>query len=80
MHDEFLDEKDLEELMRYQINKSLVDKGKEEVLFMHCLPAAKGLEVTDEMFKDKRSVVFEEAENRMHLQKSILRWCLKKLR
>ena len=77
MHDQPLSEKDLEELMRYQINKTLVDTGKKEVLFMHCLPASKGLEVTDEMFKDERSVVFEEAENRMHLQKSILRWCLK---
>ena len=80
MHDQSLSEKDLEELMRYQVNKTLVDKGKKEVLFMHCLPAAKGLEVTDEMFNDKRSVVFEEAENRMHLQKAILRWCLKKIR
>ena len=78
MHDNPLNERDLEELMRFQINKTLVDKGKKEVIFMHCLPASKGLEVTGEMFKDKRSVVFEEAENRMHLQKAILRWCLKK--
>ena len=78
MHDQMLGEQDLEELMRYQINKSLLDLGKQEVILMHCLPAAKGLEVTEEIFADKRSVVFEEAENRMHLQKAILRWCLKK--
>jgi len=76
MHDDSLDQKDLDDLKKYQINKNLVDEGKQDVLFMHCLPAAKGLEVTEGMFVDGRSLVIREAENRMHLQKSILRWCL----
>jgi len=45
-------------------------------LFMHCLPADKGKEVSKNIFEDKRCVALQEAQNRMHLQKSILRWCL----
>ena len=43
---------------------------------MHCLPADKGQEVSQDIFEDKRCVTLQEAENRMHVQKSILRWCL----
>jgi ornithine carbamoyltransferase len=77
MHDDALKKSELEDLMAYQININLLDKGKEDVIFMHCLPATKGLEVSQEILKDKRSFVLREAENRMHLQKSIMRWCLK---
>ena len=76
MHDAPLSEKDLNDLAEFRVTESLLDYADQEVLFMHCLPAARGQEVSHTIFEDKRSVVLQEAENRMHLQKSILRWCL----
>jgi len=63
-------------LKRYQVNKKLLSKAKPDALFMHCLPAHRGEEVTDEVMDGPQSVVFEEAENRLHAQKGILAWCL----
>ena len=60
----------------YQVNMKLLELTGKSTLFMHCLPADKGQEVSRNIFEDKRCVVLKEAENRMHLQKSILRWCL----
>ncbi|RWP55224.1 ornithine carbamoyltransferase [Mesorhizobium sp.] len=60
----------------FQVNKQLMMHAKSDALFMHCLPAHRGQEVTDEMIDGPRSVVFEEAENRLHAQKSVLAWCL----
>ena len=61
----------------YQINAGLMAKtGKKDTLFMHCLPAHRGEEVTAEVIDGPKSVVFDEAENRLHAQKSILAWCL----
>ena len=51
-------------------------KAREDALFMHCLPAHREEEVTSEVFDGPQSVVFDEAENRLHVQKGILRWCL----
>ena len=48
-----------------------------DAIFMHCLPAHRGDEVTDEVMDGKQSVVFDEAENRLHIQKAIILWCLK---
>ena len=62
------------ELLRpYQVNKALMDKtGKDSTIFMHCLPAVKGYEVTEDVFESDKSVVFDEAENRMHTIKAVM--------
>lgn len=60
-------------LAPYQVNKELMKKtGKEETIFMHCLPAVKGKEVTEDVFESEASVVFEEAENRLHTIKAVM--------
>jgi ornithine carbamoyltransferase len=63
-------------LKRYQVNARLMARAKPEAIFMHCLPAHRGEEVTDEVIDGPQSVVFDEAENRLHAQKGILAWCL----
>ena len=63
-------------LKRYQVNSRLMARAKPDAIFMHCLPAHRGEEVTDEVMDGPHSVVFDEAENRLHAQKGILTWCL----
>jgi ornithine carbamoyltransferase len=63
-------------LKRYQVNARLMARAKPDAVFMHCLPAHRGEEVTDEVMDGPQSVVFDEAENRLHAQKGILTWCL----
>ena len=60
----------------YQVNPALMAKAAPDALFMHCLPAHRGEEVTDDVMDGPQSVVWDEAENRMHVQKAILAWCL----
>ena len=63
-------------LRRYQVNARLMARAKPDAIFMHCLPAHRGEEVTDEVLDGPHSVVLDEAENRLHAQKGILTWCL----
>ncbi|MBK8082785.1 MAG: ornithine carbamoyltransferase [Devosia sp.] len=63
-------------LKPYQVNSQLMALADREALFMHCLPAHRGDEVTDEVIDGPQSVVFDEAENRLHAQKAILCWAL----
>jgi len=65
-------------LTPYQVNRKLIRRTNKDSLFMHCLPAHRGEEVTDEVIDGPRSVIWEEAENRLHIQKSILMWCFGK--
>jgi ornithine carbamoyltransferase len=58
----------------YQVDSRLMARAKADALFLHCLPAHRGEEVTDEVIDGPRSVVWDEAENRIHAQKSVLRW------
>lgn len=62
-------------LKPYQVNSRLMAEADKEAIFMHCLPAHRGEEVTSEVMDGPQSVVFDEAENRLHAQKGILAWC-----
>jgi ornithine carbamoyltransferase len=63
-------------LRSYQVNSALMARAARDAIFMHCLPAHRGEEVTNEVIDGPQSVVFDEAENRLHAQKAILAWCL----
>ncbi len=66
------------EFRGYQVSPELMDHAEEDALFMHCLPAHRGEEVSEDMLDDPRSVVFDEAENRLHAQKALLEFLLVK--
>ena len=61
---------------KFQVNEDLFKEANENAIFMHCLPAHRGQEVTKEIIDGPRSVVWDEAENRLHIQKAILSWAL----
>jgi ornithine carbamoyltransferase len=62
-------------LKPYRVDTNLLGLADKDALFMHCLPAHRGDEVTDDVIDGPQSVVFDEAENRLHAQKAILCWC-----
>ena len=64
-------------LKKYQVNKKLMKAAKSDAIFMHCLPASREEEVTSEVMDGKQSVVWLQAFNRIHAQKSIIEWCMK---
>jgi ornithine carbamoyltransferase len=70
-HDERLDA-----LEPYQVDEELMELAHKDAVFLHCLPAHRGEEVTDEVIDGPQSLIWDEAENRIHAQKSILAWCL----
>ncbi len=61
----------------YQVNPALMAQAAPDAIFMHCMPVHRGEEVTDEVLATPASVIYDEAENRLHAQKAILAWCLK---
>lgn len=69
--------KDIEKFWPYQVNKELMAQAKDNAIFMHCLPIHEWEEVSEDVAKSPASVIFDEAENRLHAQKAILAWCLK---
>jgi ornithine carbamoyltransferase len=64
------------QLRPYQVNAALMARAKPDALFMHCLPAHREDEVTSEVMDGPQSVIWDEAENRLHAQKAVMRWCL----
>ncbi|MGN1363236.1 MAG: ornithine carbamoyltransferase [Methanobrevibacter sp.] len=78
MGDEKEAEKRNNDFIKYQVNSNLMKLAKDDAIFMHCLPAIRGKEVTSDVIDGKQSVVYDEAENRLHAQKAILYYYLKK--
>ena len=77
MGDKINKSKKKKSLKPYQVNKKIMKVAKKDSIFMHCLPASRGEEVTNEVIDSSQSVVWLEALNRIHVQKSIIEWCLK---
>jgi ornithine carbamoyltransferase len=63
-------------LKKFQVNKKIMNFAKKDAIFMHCLPVGRGEEVTDDIIDGNSSVVWNQALNRVHAQKSIIKWCL----
>jgi len=72
------DEK-LKALAPYQVSEGLMAQAQGDALFLHCLPAHRGEEVVDAVIDGPQSVIWDEAENRLHAQKAVLLWCFGKL-
>ena len=71
------DEQDRHNLLApFRVDVDLMSQAKPNACFMHCLPVHRGEEVTAEVIDGPQSVVWDEAENRLHAQKAVLKWCL----
>ena len=68
--------KDIQKFLPFQVNPALMAKAKDGAIFMHCMPIHRGEEVTNDVLATSASVIYDEAENRLHAQKAILAWCL----
>ncbi|RYE00902.1 MAG: ornithine carbamoyltransferase, partial [Sphingomonadales bacterium] len=62
-------------MMPFQVDEALMALAKPDAKFLHCLPAHRGEEVTPQVIDGPQSLIWQEAENRLHAQKSVLRWC-----
>ena len=77
MHDSQSSKERRHNMLRpYQVNEELLQAAKKDTLFMHCLPAHRGEEGTSSVMDGPQSVIFDEAENLLHAQKAVVRWCL----
>ena len=76
MNDKVDKNKKKKSLKPYQVNKKIMKLAKSDAIFMHCLPVSRGEEATDEVVDGKQSIVWTQALNRIHAQKSIINWCL----
>jgi ornithine carbamoyltransferase len=64
----------------YQVNEKVVAMAKKDAVVMHCLPAHRGQEITDDVLEGPQSIVFDQAENRLHVQKAVMVWLLRSFR
>jgi len=72
------DKQKLKKFHKFRVDSKLMSQAKKDSFFLHCLPAHRGCEVTDEIIDGKNSLVWDEAQNRLYAHQSILMWCLKK--
>lgn len=72
-------EEKLNKLMPFQVTQKLMDLANKNAVFTHCLPAYRGYEVESEVIDGNKSIIFDEAENRLHAQKAIMLWCCNKI-
>ena len=68
----------ISDFQNYQVNKLLMSNANSNAIFLHCLPAHRGQEVSDEIIDGPQSLVWEQSYNRLFIQKAIMLWCLKK--
>ena len=64
-------------LRSFQVNQELMNKAKQDAIFMHCLPAHRDVEVSGDVIDGPQSVILGEASNRLHVQKAIMKWCIR---
>ena len=80
IYDKTNKKKKIKDFKNFQVNSKLMNCAKKNVIFLHCLPASRGQEVSAEVIDGKQSKVWQQALNRVYVQKSVLLYCLKKLR
>ena len=80
MHKDRLEIIEIKNFKKFQVNSELMSFAKKKAIFLHCLPASRGQEVSSEVIDGKQSKVWQQALNRVHVQKSILLYCFGKLR